>query len=103
MNPRSFGSGGTCGQETAWNYTKSSIAIISERTTAVDGEITATENGFSVYNKKYGTLYYEGATVPNVSTGVKGTPISTATGNTLKITVIDKDGNYINPIFIFSD
>lgn len=34
MNPRSFGSGGTCGQETAWNYTKSSIAIISERTTA---------------------------------------------------------------------
>lgn len=69
----------------------------------MDGEITATENGFSVYNKKYGTLYYEGATVPNVSTGVKGTPISTATGNTLKITVIDKDGNYINPIFIFSD
>lgn len=69
----------------------------------MDGEITATENGFAVYNKKYGTLYYEGATVPNVSTGVKGTPISTATGNTLKITVIDKDGNYINPIFIFSD
>ena len=69
----------------------------------MDGEITATENGFSVYNKKYGTLYYEGATVPNVLTGVKGTPISTATGNTLKITVIDKDGNYINPIFIFSD
>lgn len=69
----------------------------------MDGEITATENGFSVYNKKYGTLYYEGATVPNVSTGVKGTPISTATGNTLKITVIDKDGNYINPLFIFSD
>lgn len=69
----------------------------------MDGEITATENGFSVYNKKYGTLYYEGATVPNVSTGVKGTPISTATGNTLKITVIDKDGNYINPTFIFSD
>ena len=69
----------------------------------MDGEITATENGFSVYNKKYGTLYYEGAAVPNVSTGVKGTPISTATGNTLKITVIDKDGNYINPLFIFSD
>lgn len=69
----------------------------------MDGEITATENGFSVYNKKYGTLYYEGATVPNVSTGVKGTPISTATGNTLKITVIDKDGNYINPLFVFSN
>lgn len=69
----------------------------------MDGEITAIENGFSIYNKKYGTLYYEGATVPNVSTGVKGTPISTATGNTLKITVIDKDGNYINPLFIFSD
>ena len=69
----------------------------------MDGEITATENGFSVYNKKYGTLYYEGATAPNVSTGVKGTPISTATGNTLKITVIDKDGNYINPLFVFSN
>lgn len=69
----------------------------------MDGEITATENGFSIYNKKYGTLYYEGATVPNVSTGVKGTPISTATGNTLKITVIDKDGNYINPLFVFSN
>ena len=69
----------------------------------MDGEITATENGFSIYNKKYGTLYYEGAAVPNVSTGVKGTPISTATGNTLKITVIDKDGNYINPLFVFSN
>lgn len=69
----------------------------------MDGEITATENGFSIYNKKYGTLYYEGATVPNVSKGVKGTPISTATGNTLKITVIDKDGNYINPLFVFSN
>ncbi|MCM1529759.1 MAG: hypothetical protein NC093_07165 [Alistipes sp.] len=68
-----------------------------------DGEITVTDNGFSIYNKKYGTLYYEGATAPNVQTGTKGTVVSTATGDTLKVTYIDKNGNYVNPLFAFTN
>ncbi len=67
------------------------------------GEITAMDNGFSIYNEAYGTLYYEGATVPTVQTGTIGTVISTATGDRLKITCVDKDGNYINPLFVFSN
>ncbi len=69
----------------------------------MDGEITVTDNGFSVYNEKFGTLYYDGTAAPNLSTGAKGVPVSTAIGDTLKITFIDNEGNYINPLFIFSD
>ncbi|MCM1008272.1 MAG: hypothetical protein NC485_10150 [Ruminococcus flavefaciens] len=68
-----------------------------------DGEITVTDNGFSVYNKKYGTLYYEGATAPTAQTGTKGAVVSTATGDTLKVTYIDNDGNYVNPLFAFQN
>lgn len=69
----------------------------------MDGEITVTDNGFSVYNEKFGTLYYDGTAAPNLSTGAKGVPVSTVIGDTLKITFIDNEGNYINPLFIFSD
>lgn len=69
----------------------------------MDGEVTVTDNGFSVYNEKFGTLYYEGASISNTVTGKKGEPIATATGDTLKITFVDNSGNYLNPIFIFSD
>ena len=69
----------------------------------MDGEITVTDNSFSVYNEKFGTLYYDGTAAPNLSTGAKGVPVSTAIGDTLKITFIDNEGNYINPLFIFSD
>lgn len=70
----------------------------------MDGEITVTGNGFSVYNAKYGTLYYDGAAAPNTQVSVKkGMAVSTATGNNLRITFIDNNGNYINPLFIFSD
>ena len=69
----------------------------------MDGEITVIDNGFSVYNEKFGTLYYEGAAISNTVTGKKGEPIATATGDKLKITFIDNDGNYLNPLFIFSE
>lgn len=69
----------------------------------MDGEITVTDNGFSIYNEKYGTLYYDGVAAPVSQTGIKGEVISSAAGDTLKITFIDNDGNYLNPLFIFSD
>lgn len=69
----------------------------------MDGEITVIDNGFSVYNEKFGTLYYDGAAISNTVTGKKGEPIATATGDMLKITFIDNDGNYLNPLFIFSE
>lgn len=69
----------------------------------MDGTISSDGgNGFSVYNKKYGTLYYEYAAVPDVSKAEKGDVISSSTGDTLRITFIDNDGNYINPLFLFS-
>ena len=69
----------------------------------MDGEITADgENSFSVYNSKYGTLYYDYAVVPDKYKAEKGETISASTGDILRITFIDNDGNYLNPLFIFS-
>ncbi len=69
----------------------------------MDGEITAEgENSFSVHNSKYGTLYYDYAVVPDKSKAEKGETISASTGDILRITFVDNDGNYLNPLFIFS-
>lgn len=69
----------------------------------MDGEVSSEgENGFSIYNSKYGTLYYEYATVPEKNKVEKGEVISASSGDVLRITFIDNDGNYLNPLFIFS-
>lgn len=69
----------------------------------MDGTVSSDGgNGFSIYNKKYGTLYYEYADIPSETKVEKGKVISSSTGNVLRITFIDNDGNYLNPLFIFS-
>lgn len=68
----------------------------------MDGEITLLDNGFSVYNSKYGTIYYDGAEQPEAENGKQGEVISSSTGNILRITFIDDEGNYINPLLIFA-
>lgn len=68
----------------------------------MDGEITLIERGFYVYNEKYGTIYYDGAASPSVSSAKQGDVISSSTGDVLRITYIDNEGNYINPLFVFS-
>lgn len=68
----------------------------------MDGEITLLDNGFSVYNSKYGTIYYDGAIQPEAENGKQGEVISSSTGNVLRITFIDDEGNYINPLLIFA-
>ena len=69
----------------------------------MDGTVSSDGgNGFSIYNKKYGTLYYEYADIPSEMKVEKGKVISSSTGNVLRITFIDNDGNYLNPLFIFS-
>lgn len=68
----------------------------------MDGDITVlSDNSFSVYNSKCGTLYYDYVTVPNVSKAKGGEVISSATGDTLRITFIDNNGEYLNPLFLF--
>lgn len=69
----------------------------------MDGEITPIDDkSFSVYNSKYGTLYYDYVVVPEISNAKKGDIVSSSIGDTLRITFIDNDGNYINPLFIFT-
>ncbi len=68
----------------------------------MDGNITKlSDNSFSVYNSKYGTLYYDYVTVPNVSEAKSGDVISSSNGDTLRITFIDNNGDYLNPLFLF--
>ncbi len=69
----------------------------------MDGNITKlSDNSFSVYNSKYGTLYYDYVTVPNVSEAKSGDVISSTNGDTLRITFNDNNGDYFNPLFLFS-
>lgn len=68
----------------------------------MDGDITSFDGGFYVYNAKYGAIYYTGAVSPTVSSAKQGDVISSSTGDFLIITYIDNDGNYINPLFVFS-
>lgn len=68
----------------------------------MDGDITSFDGGFYVYNAKYGAIYYTGAVSPTVSSAKQGDVISSSTGDFLTITYIDNDGNYINPLFVFS-
>ncbi|MDE5771937.1 MAG: hypothetical protein K2I06_09995 [Ruminococcus sp.] len=68
----------------------------------MDGDITVIDRGFSIYNSKYGTIYYDGAASPSVSKAKQGEVISTSTGDVLRITYIDNEGNYVNPLFVFS-
>lgn len=68
----------------------------------MDGKIEKlSDNSFSVYNSKYGTLYYDYVTVPNVSKAKSGEVVSSAKGDTLRITFIDNNGDYLNPLFLF--
>ena len=68
----------------------------------MDGDITVIDTGFYIYNAKYGTIYYDGAAPPAVSKAKQGDVISSSTGDVLRITYIDNEGNYINPLLIFS-
>lgn len=68
----------------------------------MDGDITIlSDNSFSVYNSKYGTLYYDYAVAPNISKAKSGDVISSSNGDTLRITFIDNNGDYLNPLFLF--
>lgn len=68
----------------------------------MDGDVTKlSDNSFSVYNPKYGTLYYDYVTAPNVSKAKCGDVISSSIGDTLRITFIDNNGDYLNPLFLF--
>lgn len=69
----------------------------------MDGTVTAIDDtSFSIYNEKYGTVYYSGATIPINTEVKKGDIISSATSELLGISFIDNDSNYLNPLFIFS-
>lgn len=68
----------------------------------MDGDITLIDTGFYIYNAKYGTIYYDGAASPDVSKAKQGEVISSSTGDVLRITYIDNEGNYVNPLFVFS-
>lgn len=69
----------------------------------MDGEITPVDDkSFSVYNAKYGTLYYDYVVVPTAPSTKKGDVISSSTGDTLRITFVDNEGNYLNPLFLFT-
>lgn len=68
----------------------------------MDGDITVIDRGFYIYNPKYGTIYYDGAASPDVSKAKQGEVISSSTGDVLRITYIDNEGNYVNPLFVFS-
>lgn len=68
----------------------------------MDGDITIlSDNSFSVYNSKYGTLYYDYVTPPSVSKAKSGDVISSSNSDTLRITFIDNNGDYLNPLFLF--
>lgn len=68
----------------------------------MDGDVTVlSDNSFSVYNPKCGTLYYDYVTPPNVSKAKCGDVISSSIGDTLRITFIDNNGDYLNPLFLF--
>lgn len=68
----------------------------------MSGQITVIDRGFYIYNSKYGTIYYDGAYSPTVTSANQGEVISSSTGNVLRITYIDNEGNYVNPLFVFS-
>lgn len=68
----------------------------------MDGDVTVlSDNSFSVYNPKCGTLYYDYAIPPNVTKVKNGDVISSSVGETLRITFIDNNGDYLNPLFLF--
>lgn len=68
----------------------------------MSGNVTVIDGGFSIYNSKYGTIYYYGAASPTVSSAKQGDVISSSTGSVLRITYVDIEGNYVNPLFVFS-
>ncbi len=69
----------------------------------MDGEITKeSDNSFYIYNEDYGYLYYDYVSVPDIEKAVKGEVIATSEGDTLRVTFIDNNGDYINPMFLFS-
>ncbi len=69
----------------------------------MDGKITKeSDNSFCIYNEDYGYLYYDYVSVPDIEKAVKGEVIATSEGDTLRVTFIDNNGDYINPMFLFS-
>lgn len=68
----------------------------------MDGDISLLDNGFSVYNSKYGTIFYDGAEQPEEGSVKQGDVVSSSSGDILRITFVDNEGNYINPLLIFS-
>lgn len=68
----------------------------------MSGKVIPIDNGFALYNQKYGTLYYYGAVLPSAENVKQGDVISSATGDTLEIYYLDNESNYVNPLFVFS-
>lgn len=99
-----YGYGTTIGKDTGMrNYIEIAASDGKEIRSAISGTITALENGngFALSNKAYGTIYYENCTVPEMETATLNQVISKCTGDVLRITYEDNDGNTQNPIFLF--
>ncbi len=99
-----YGYGTTIGKDTSFiPYIEMSSNIGDEIKCGMEGKIIPIEggNGFAVTSKKIGSIYYENCTIPENNYAERGEVVSVCTGDRLRITFIDKDGNSQNPIFLF--
>ena len=99
-----YGYGTEIGSDTGLkDYIEIASSDGKEIHSGMNGTISPLEsgNGFTLYNKALGTIYYENCTVPEMTSASLNQVISTCTGDKLRITYIDTNGDTQNPIFLF--